>query len=125
MDESTRAAYDDLRASIVAAQFFAVIEADTEIDPLVGGELDHRIVCASKRRAGGGYCGTSFWISRRSGSWFLGTWGAIVYVIPDVHDVPLLCLALLEREFSGPMHYVPEALRERFGLIQVEDLPDR
>jgi hypothetical protein len=48
----------------------------------------------------------------------------MVYLVPDSARVVDLCVGLLEVTFTGPMHYVPGPIRQKFALNQVEDLPD-
>jgi hypothetical protein len=90
------------------------------------GDFDSRVICASKVRPEGGYTGNSFWIAKRAGGWFLGTWGPHVYRIADPARVPELCVTWLRRHPDGTAPDVDSFIRDEFDLVEVdpEDLPD-
>ena len=81
--------YQQLAKAISDAGFFTT------------GDLDSKVICASKLRPEGGYTGNSFWIAKRSAGWFLGTWGVHRYRIPEPERVAELCITWLQRHPGG------------------------
>ncbi len=106
--------YELLAKAVSAAGFFTT------------GDFSTQVICASKIRPEGGYCGNSFWIAQKGNDWFLGTWGVHIYRIPDPERVPELCTAWLRRHPSGTAADVDDWLREEFKLREIDpdDFPD-
>ena len=63
--------------------------------------------------------GSSFWLSRKQGAWFLNTWLPAGYRVPQDQDLLELCSACM----GGPsaMFRVPPEVIARFGLQELED----
>ncbi|MBT5017431.1 hypothetical protein OAF98_05005 [Planctomicrobium sp.] len=74
--------YNELKSQIEGLGFFAVVENDAEIDG-----KNHRIVCANKRREGGGFTGCSFWVAERKTELYVGMWGGNIYWMPDESSI--------------------------------------
>ena len=64
--------------------------------------------------------GNSFWLSLRSGTWYLSTWAPMRYRIPDDQDVVSLCSACMDFGTSA-MQRVPDEIAARFSLEQISD----
>ena len=90
------------------------------------GEVETKMICASKVRPEGGYTGNSFWIAEQWGRWFLGTWGVHVYRIADPERIPELCVTWLHRHPDGTAADVDTFFREQFHLFEIDpdEMPD-
>ena len=81
-----------------------------------------RIVCCSQRRAGGGYTGNSFWFAERTGRWFLGAWGGLLYRVPDVDTACSIATTWLSADHVKTAPDVPDEIKTQFGLSLADDL---
>ena len=84
------------------------------------GDWDRVTVC-SERRASGGYTGNSFWLTRLSGGWYVGTWGGMLYRIPDENSVAELCIEWLSQEGHRAKADFDVEFKSRFGLVETPD----
>ena len=91
------------------------------------GDFVSKVICASKIMPEGGYTGNSFWVAQRGSEWFLGTWGAHVYRIPEPERVGELCIAWLRRNPDITASDIDNHVREEFALHEIDpdELPDR
>ena len=64
--------------------------------------------------------GNSFWLSLLSGTWYLSTWSAVCYRIPDGQDVVAVVSACMGFGTSA-MYRVPDEIAGRFGLERLSD----
>lgn len=80
-----------------------------------------RVTICSKRRAGSGYSGNSFWLTYLSGEWHLGTWGGLLYRLPDKKRIVELCVEWLSSEPEKTAPDCDEELKNRFELIDISD----
>lgn len=79
-----------------------------------------RLVCASKRRAAGGFTGNSFWVAKRGAAWFLGVWGGRIYRAPEGRIVEV-SVAWLTREPDKTHYDVDDHTRRTFALDEVAE----
>jgi hypothetical protein len=63
--------------------------------------------------------GSSFWLSRRQGAWYLSTWLPAGYRVPADQDLVALCSACM----GGPsaLYRVPPEVIERFRLRELTE----
>jgi hypothetical protein len=81
-----------------------------------------RICINSKRRPNGlGCTGNSFWVSRLSSGWYLGTWGGCLYRLPNESRLAELCIRWLTRVPDGTRPDFDEALKRQFDLMPVSE----
>jgi hypothetical protein len=78
-----------------------------------------RICPASNERPGGGYTGNSFWVTKLSTGWYLGTWGGFVYRIQNQGDIARCCVSWLQRAPNGTRSDFDETIKKEFGLVAV------
>lgn len=107
-------AFDSIKFAVEEAGFFTSYDTDFG-----------RLICASMLRSDGGLTGNSFWIAERAGYWFLGTWGSHVYQIPKGQQAPELCIMLLSYEPHGTATHIEGHVRRKFGLVELDSLPER
>ena len=108
-----RDAYSPLIAATEAAGYFVT---DMPLDS--GGD---RVVCCGQRRAGGGYTGNSFWFAERDGRWFLGTWGGLLYFVPDVDTACSVAAAWLSANHAKTAFDVPDNIKTQFTLTVADE----
>ena len=104
--------YSDLKSAVEAAGFF------TTFQPI--RESGDRIVCAST----GGYGvlgGNSFWVAKRTGEWFIGTWSSIIYRVSNPGRLAELCIWLLRRQPTSDYSYFDELVMAEFGLVEISE----
>ncbi len=106
--------YHDLIEAVTEAGFFVT---DMPLDE--GGD---RVICCGMRREQGGYTGNSFWLAERAGRWYVGTWGGHLYRIVSTERPSLIAREWLTENHTVTAYDVPENLKERFGLLPVDDL---
>jgi hypothetical protein len=106
--------YQQLATAVSDAGFFTT------------GDLETKVICASKVRPEGGYTGNSFWVAQRQSRWFLGTWGPHIYRIAEASRVADLCITWLRRHPDGTAYDIDAQTREELHLVEVDpdDLPD-
>lgn len=85
----------------------------------VGPELFSTVICSKKADEGDGFSGNSFWATRFNKHWYLGTWGARYYQVPDDEDVVDICLTWLGRKPEGTAADFDERLKSVFNLMAV------
>src|SRR5215472_7454134 len=64
--------------------------------------------------------GNSFWLSLKSGTWYLSTWLPACYRVPAGQDVVALCSVCIGFGASA-MWQVPDEIASRFGLERLSD----
>jgi hypothetical protein len=109
--EKAQQKYNSLTKSIEEAGFFA-----SKVNPMGGWD---RICPASKERPGGGYTGNSFWVTKLSAGWYLGTWGGFVYRIQNQDDIARCCVSWLQRAANGTRSDFDDIIKKEFGLAAV------
>jgi hypothetical protein len=109
--------YAELQAAVERAGFF------TSFQPI--REPDDRIVCASHEHTSGARKGNlsanSFWVAKRSGNWFVATWGPRYYRVAEPARLVELCIRLLSREPRQAYAAFNEATQGEFGLIEIDE----
>jgi len=103
--------YDLLSAAIGAAGFY-----HGGIEKRDG--WDRMTVCSSYEN--GVLSGNSFWVTKLSADWYLGTWGGMIYRISDPNRIAEFCIAWLKREPTLTSDFSPE-IKDAFGLIRTSD----
>ena len=101
--------YESVVDEIQQAGFFA-----SPVESM--GHWDRVTVC-SKRRPQGGYTGNSFWITKLSSGWYLGTWGGERYRVPDNDRLGCLCVEWLRRKSEQIGTELDQDLRAQYGLV--------
>ena len=81
----------------------------------------NRITVCSKKRPEGGYTGNSFWLTFLEQSFYLGTWGGMLYRLPDGSRITELCVDWLTRESSKVLNDFNEALKLEYNLLEVTE----
>ncbi len=81
----------------------------------------HRTCVCSKRRPDGRLNGNSFWVSRRPGGWYLGTWGPCLYRLADESRLAELCIRWLSHAPDSVRYDFDDWLKSEFGLVPVSD----
>lgn len=104
----------DLLTSIIEEAGFSVSKAS----PMGGWD---RVCPASKKRTEGGYTGISFWVTKLSAEWYLGTWGGFVYRIQNQNDVAPFCVSWLQCAANGTSSDFDDIIKKKFGLVAVTD----
>src|SRR3954453_4205881 len=83
-------------------------------------QIEHQLIVSCQQGAVWPNRGNSFWVSRRSGCWYLATWSPIAYKVPSDQDLLKLCQACIAVGNSA-MYDVPPEIIERFLLQRVDD----
>jgi hypothetical protein len=65
--------------------------------------------------------GNSFWVTKLAEGWYLGTWGAQYYRLPEEHRIVELCLSWCTRFPRGTYSDFDDQLKQEFGLIKVSE----
>jgi len=81
----------------------------------------NRITICSQRRTGGGYTGNSFWLTFLADNYYLGTWGGMLYCLPDSSRIVELCVEWLSREPQKTMADFDKELANKYKLIETAD----
>jgi len=105
--------YDALAQAVTAAGFFTNGVEEQ-------GTWDRTCVC-SKRHPSGFLTGNSFWVSRLAGRWYLGTWGGLLYCLPDETRLAELCVSWLSRVPDDLRSDFDDRLKAEFGLVPVAE----
>jgi hypothetical protein len=105
--------YESLDAQVRRAGFYT---NGVEIK----GDWDRTTVC-SKRLSDLAYGGHSFWVTDLSGDWYVGTWGGLIYRIPEAKRVASLCIEWLSR-YPDRIHTdFDDDIKAKFTLVHVSD----
>ncbi len=80
------ALFQNFRRRIKEAGYYTVVDKHLAIP---------RVILASKKRRGGGYCGFSFWIMLIEERYYLGTWCPRLYLLDSSVDPVTQCLECL------------------------------
>jgi len=107
-----RQKYESLIAAIESAGFFVA-----PIEPMGGWD---RVCPVQKKRAGGGYSGISFWVSKLRSGWYLGTWG-LIYRIHDQTRIVDCCIDRLRRAPEDGSFDFDTHSKNEYGLTCVSD----
>src|SRR5687768_3428555 len=104
--------YDALSAAIESAGFFAC-----GIEQRDG--WDRTTLCTAR---GHNWCsGHSFWVTQMSDGWYAGTWGGLIFRIPNSDDVVRLCIKWLTRHPHKIVTDFDDDIKQEFGLIEVSE----
>lgn len=80
-----------------------------------------RIVVCSRKREDFGYTGNSCWLTYLGESWYVGTWGGVIYQLPNACRLNELCMTFLSREVKQLEADIDEVTRKDFDLREVSD----
>lgn len=77
---------------------------------------DRTCPCSQCIGDGIGYSGNSFWVTMILQSWFVGTWGAQKYKMPDARNVSAFCIAWLSRYPDDVKTDFDDDVKIKYGL---------
>jgi hypothetical protein len=64
--------------------------------------------------------GNCFWVRRKGGSWYIGTWLPAGYHVTDEQDIHTVCEAVF-RSSATAMYKIEPALAGRLGVRRLSD----
>lgn len=87
----------------------------------IQGEWDRTCICSKRMPGGYGYTGNSFWVSKTSSGWFLGSWSGNVYRMADESRLAELCISWLRRVPDETKADFDDQLKTEFVLVQLPE----
>jgi hypothetical protein len=112
MPEPLKRKYEALDAEIRRAGFFT-----NGIEPK--GSWDRTTVCAHRLPGGAGFSGNSFWLTLLPCGYIVGTWGGLIYRVPDSERMASLCATWLTRYPDVVRTDFDEDIKQEFCMIPV------
>ena len=106
--------YESLDAELRRAGFFT-----NGVEPM--GDWDRTTACSKQLPGAIGYSGNSFWVTRLSSGWYVGTWGGLLYRLPDASRVASFCIEWLGRQPETVLTDFDDDIKREFSLVPVTE----
>jgi hypothetical protein len=85
------------------------------------GDWDRTTVCAQKLSGNAVFSGHSFWVTLLPDGWIVGTWGGLLYRLPDANSINQLCTEWLTRYPDKVVTAFDEDVKKKYGLVEISE----